>query len=468
MTTNPILSADSYKCSHWLQYPPGTEQVSSYIEARPGAQYEDVVFFGLQAWLKQLAAIRIDPTDVDEAREIITAHGEPFNYAGWTRIVYEHHGKLPLEIEAIPEGTVVKPGTCLVQVTNTDPQLPWLTSYVETAMLRAVWYPTTVASVSFAVKKTIARYLAETSDGPADQVLFKLHDFGARGASSAETAALGGMAHLVNFMGTDTMEALVAARRFYGATMAGFSIPAAEHSTITSWGPKGEEAAFGNMLDQFAGPGKVLAVVSDSYDLGHAVDVLWGQKLRQRVIDSGGTVVVRPDSGDPVNVVLAVLRSLANSYGAVKNSKGFFVLPDCIRVIQGDGCSPATIAAILDAMKTCLFSADNIAFGMGGGLLQQVNRDTLNFAMKANAINIGGHWNDVYKEPKGDPLKASKRGRLAVDMIDGATRRREAVPFGSNLMRLVYLNGKLPVSDDLDTIRARASAGLKGGLQQAA
>ena len=173
--------------------------------------------------------------------------------------------------------------------------MPWLTTFIETALLRAVWYPTTVATLSRKAKLIIQAGLEKSSDDPAGQLPFKLHDFGARGVSSGESAGLGGMAHLVNFMGTDTMEALLAARRYYGAEMAGFSIPAAEHSTMTSWGRARERQAYEMMLDRFEGEGRLVAVVSDSYDLDHAVNEIWGGALREKVLAQKGTLVIRHD-----------------------------------------------------------------------------------------------------------------------------------------------------------------------------
>ncbi|HBF09437.1 MAG TPA: nicotinate phosphoribosyltransferase, partial [Gammaproteobacteria bacterium] len=227
--TNIILNTDSYKASHYKQYPHGAEYISSYIESRGGI-YSKTTFFGLQMFIKQYLTKPITLSDIDEAEIIFTAHGLPFNREGWVYILEEHNGLLPLEIEAVPEGTEIPIGNVLVQVINTDPKCAWLTSYIETALLRAIWYPTTVATVSKACKTIIQKYLTETADDLTG-LAFKLHDFGARGASSEETVAIGGLAHLVNFMGTDSMSAIVAARRFYNADMAGFSIPAAEHST---------------------------------------------------------------------------------------------------------------------------------------------------------------------------------------------------------------------------------------------
>jgi nicotinamide phosphoribosyltransferase len=457
MNNNLILNTDSYKASHFLQYPPGTEYVSSYIESR-GGRYPQTLFFGLQAFVKQYLLTPFTREDIDEAEALLAPHGLPFNREGWNYILEQHGGYLPLSITAVPEGSVIPTGNVMLQVVNTDPALPWLTSYVETSLLRAIWYPTTVATFSYAVRRLISRYLGETADN-ADGLDFKLHDFGARGASSNETAALGGLAHLVSFQGTDTVAALVAARRWYGADMAGFSIPAAEHSTITSWGEENEEAAYRNMLDQFAGEGRLVAVVSDSYDLWHALDNLWGESLREEVENSGGTVVIRPDSGDPVEIVTESIERLMEKFGFRENSKGYRVLPDFIRVIQGDGINPDSIADILAAMKAKGQSADNIAFGMGAALLQKVNRDTQKFAMKASAICINGKWRDVYKDPVTDPGKRSKAGRLALVEQKGrlTTVRQENIREDRNRLVEVFRNGELLQEWNFEQIRSRAA-----------
>lgn len=464
--SNIILNADSYKASHFLQYPPNTTQVSSYIEAR-GGQYKNAVFFGLQMFIKEYLTQPITNDDVDEAQIIFDAHGVPFNEAGWRYIVEEYDGYLPIEIEAIPEGSVIPVKNAMVQVINTDPKCAWLTSYVETALLRAVWYPTTVATVSWNCRQVIQRYMEATADS-TDGIDFKLHDFGARGATSEEAAAVGGAAHLVNFQGTDTISAIVAARRYYGAEMAGFSIPAAEHSTITSWGKENEADAYANMLEQFSGPGKLVAVVSDSYDLWNAIDNIWGDELKAKVESTGGTLVVRPDSGDPVNIVTETIERLMRNFGSEVNSKGYRVLPDCIRVIQGDGISQQTIEAILEAMKQRKQSADNVAFGMGGELLQKINRDTMKFAMKASAAKVDGIWRDVFKDPITDRGKRSKKGRLAVVRTangDVATiRAQDGVSQQNgrqaNMMVPVFRNGQMLKEYDFDEVRAQAAKGF--------
>ncbi|WP_444892179.1 nicotinate phosphoribosyltransferase [Microbulbifer sp. TRSA001] len=454
---NPILNVDSYKTSHYLQYPEGTQYVSSYIESR-GGQFKEAVFFGLQAFIKQYLTTPINAEHIEEAEELCLGHGLPFNREGWEYILQEHQGYLPIEIQAVPEGSVIPTRNVLAQIVNTDPQCFWLTSYIETALLRAIWYPTTVATQSREAKKVIQRYLLETAEG-LDSLPFKLHDFGARGASSEETAAIGGLAHLVNFQGTDTIAAVLAGRRYYAAPMAGFSIPAAEHSTMTSWGPEQEAKAYENMLTQFSGDNRLVAVVSDSYDLWSAIENIWGGELKERVENNGGTLVIRPDSGDPVDIVTQTIERLMRIFGATINSKGFRVLPDFIRVIQGDGISLHTIEGILSAMKARKQSAENISFGMGGELLQKVNRDTMRFAMKASAVRVDGLWRDVYKDPATDSGKRSKRGRLAlINRTDGTpyTIREQDIGSRNNLLETVYRNGKLLIEQDLETIRKRA------------
>ncbi|MBO1531313.1 nicotinate phosphoribosyltransferase [Psychrobacter sp. F1192] len=455
---NLILNSDSYKTSHWLQYPPGSEYMSSYVEARKGSH--DVLFFGLQAFIKEYLQAPITMAHIDEAEAVITAHGLPFNRTGWQRLVEKHDGFLPVRIQAVPEGSIVPVSNVVCQIVNTDPEFYWLPSYLETALLRAIWYPSTVASLSYFCKNVIKAALQKSADS-VDALPFKLHDFGARGGSSMETIALGSLANLVNFSGTDSMTALVAASRWYDMDkdMPAFSIPAAEHSTMTAWGRQRETQAYDNMLEQFGGAGNTVAVVSDSYDLWNAIDNIWGDALKNKVETMGGTLVIRPDSGNPAEVVCEALQRLTARFGATTNSKGYKILPDYVRLIQGDGINPQSIGKILDTVMAAGFSADNVTFGMGGGLLQQVNRDTMSWAMKASAICIDGEWSDIFKDPITSQAKRSKKGRLALikradDSLE--TIKEDALKDpAENLLQDVFVDGKLLVDESLTTIRER-------------
>jgi len=456
--TNFLLNTDSYKHSQWLQYPPGTEYVYSYIESR-GGEYPHSLFFGLQMFIKKYLTKPITISDIVEAQIVCKAHGVPFNGDGWMYILKEHGGKLPLLIKAVPEGSVLPVGLPLVTIVNTDPKCYWLTSFAETAILRGVWYPTTVATKSMEIRKVIKRYLEQTGD--VSGLDFKLHDFGARGVSSEESAEVGGLAHLATgFKGTDTMSALLGAYKYYGEEMAGFSIPASEHSTITSWGKEREFDAYRNMIKLFGGDGKIYACVSDSFDVFNATRNGWGGVLKDEVIAAGGTLVIRPDSGEIVPTILKLANIIDEKFGSTINAKGYKVFNN-VRLIQGDGIDGHTIVdEILWELSDWGFSADNIAFGSGGGMLQKLNRDTMKFAMKCSAAKINGEWVDVYKDPITDLGKRSKRGRIETVRMwttDGKLVVHDLskpLEGGDYMMQTVFENGRLLVDQSLMQIRS--------------
>jgi nicotinamide phosphoribosyltransferase len=456
---NIILNSDSYKYSQWVQYPEGTEFVYSYIESRGGA-YDQLVYFGLQAFLREYMTTPVTAAMVIQAREILQAHGEPFNYEGWMYIVNTHGGHLPVEIKAVDEGTVMRQKNVLVSIVNTDPKCYWLTSFLETALLRAIWYPTTVASNSYVSKTIIAHFLEKNGD--PSLIDFKLHDFGARGVSSLESAALGGMAHLINFMGTDTLSGVLAAMEYYDAPVCGFSIPAMEHSTVTSWGRENEVKAYRNMMKHYARPGALLACVSDSYDIYEACKK-WGTELKDEVIASGAVVVVRPDSGDPVQVVNDCLKILDKYFGHTVNAKGYKVLNN-VRIIQGDGIDHAMIRAILTVMDMNGYSADNVAFGQGGALLQMVNRDTLEFAMKCSAAMINGVWVEVYKDPVTSSMKKSKKGRLMLVTDETGKFVTKVIEYGKDIVDHLhrrYMDGRLYNETTFDQVRENSRKAVR-------
>lgn len=455
---NLILKTDSYISSHYLQYPEGMTYLHAYIESR-GGKYGYTKFFGLQYYLKRYLTQRVTMDMVEEAQEIFSAHGLPFNYAGWSYVAKNLKGKLPIKIRAVPEGTIVPNHNVLVTIESTDEKVPWIAAWFETLLLK-IWYPVTVSTLSHRIRIIIKDFMNQTSDTPED-IDFKLHDFGYRASTSEESAGIGGLAHLINFKGTDTVQALLCARNYYNEPMAGFSIPASAHSTMTSWGREHEADAYRNMVETFSKPGSVYAVVSDSYDIFHAVDKLWGEELRELVIEKGGTLVVRPDSGGPVTVVLRVARLLEKNFGATTNDKGYKVL-NHVRIIQGDGIHEDIIYDILKALRDDGFSADNIAFGMGGALLQgnkdsPINRDANSFALKTSYVIVNGEGRDVAKDPVTDKAKHSKKGQLELILDDGNIRtvRREDAGGYIPLLRTVFENGELLVDETLGRIRAR-------------
>lgn len=431
-----LYDTDSYKVSMQEQYASDVETIQSYGAPRKGGES---VFFGLQDILLNTFVSNIYKyQDIVRAQRIWEAHGEPFPIEAFKEASKLCDVGVPLRIWSVDEGTLLQEGQPAYVVENVGGKstrvfVPW----AETALLR-VWYPSSVATTSWTIRSVLKDYLVKSGD--VNGLAFKLHDFGSRGASSPETAAIGGMAHLATgALGTDTGAALVRAMDSYSAELPGFSIPAAEHSTITSWGKEREVDAYRNMIKQFGKPGAIVAVVSDSYNIYTAVGEMWCKELKDDVIASGATVVIRPDSGDPVVVLPELVQMVANSYGYTTNEKGYKVLNN-IRFIWGDGINQLTIWSILRQMVDMLgYSADNFAFGMGGALLQKIDRDTYGWAQKACAVQTTeGNWRDAFKNPVTDPGKVSRKGRQSIEN-----------------MKLRYDCGRMYNIDSFEAIRQR-------------
>ena len=399
--------------------------------------------------------------DVEEAQRFAHQHfgGNPkcFNYQGWKSLYAKHGGMLPLRIKAVKEGSVLSAQNALVTIENTDPEFYWLTNWAETVLLQ-VWYPITVATLSRAIKQVIGEALVRTGD--PSLLPYKLHDFGFRGVSSRESAAIGGAAHLFNFVGTDNLAAIELLQQYYGAAMPGVSIPASEHSTVTAWGREHEAEAYENILDNV--PEGIVACVSDSYDIYKAVRDLWGGKLHDKVMHRKGVLVIRPDSGEAVTVLEQLFNIAAEKFGFEVNRKGWKVIAPQVRFIQGDGVNYYTIQNMISQLTRRGWSMDNWSFGTGGALLQQLNRDTLRFALKCSAIDINGQWHDVYKQPITDPGKDSRAGRfiLLKEGSEFVTVKREegrAIE-GTDQLELVLEDGVLHRDQTLEEIRAIASS----------
>lgn len=465
-----MLLTDSYKASHWKQYPEGTQTVYSYLESR-GGKFDNTVFFGLLPYLKKyLEGQVVTMEKIDEAEKLINAHMGPgtFNRAGWEYILTKHDGRLPVKIRAVKEGTPVDTSNVLMTVENTDPECFWLTNYLETLLLQ-VWYPITVATLSRECKKLILEHLRATSDHPNLESLnaslnFKLHDFGFRGVSSVESAEIGGAAHLVNFLGSDTLATISFINENYGEGMPAFSIPASEHSTITSWGRFYEKDAMENMLDQY--PTGPVACVSDSYDIQNACEIIW-PSLKDKILARDGVLVVRPDSGDIKMTLQVVLSALWKNFGGRVTEDGYKILDPHIRVIQGDGMNYDSLKEILSYLRTIGFSIENVAFGMGGALLQKLDRDTQKFAFKCSAIKIKDEWHDVFKSPteidaegnRSASFKKSKRGRLSLIRTENGfqTKVREDEPLVGDCLRTVFEDGEVKPDGDFKDVRRRAA-----------
>ena len=465
---NLILATDSYKLTHWKQYPKGTTTIYSYLESR-GGKFPATLFFGLQYYLKKYLTIQITKEMVDDAEEFTNLHiGKGvFNREGWDHIVKQHNGFLPLEIKAVAEGTLVPTGNVLMTIENTDEKCFWLTNYIET-MLMKVWASITVATNSYYAKKIIYNSAIKTGSDLAG-VNFKLHDFGYRGVSSEETAGILGASHLINFQGTDTLEAINVIEEYYKWDrkdgLPGYSVVASEHSTATPFGRDNERGYVLNMLEQY--PTGIISAVSDSYNIYDFCTMLGtDSEIKEKILARDGVFVVRPDSGDPLEVISRIIDILWNNFGGTYTDKHYKLLDKHIRIIQGDGIDLEMIQAILTMLENKKFASDNIVFGSGGGLLQKFDRDTQKFAIKCSLAIIDGKEVNVQKDPITSSGKKSKQGRLKLHCAAGkfttlssASETSQMFKSYDDSLRVVYKNGKLYNELTFNEIRERAKLG---------
>jgi nicotinamide phosphoribosyltransferase len=465
---NPIvieMLTDAYKQCHWKQYPMGTTGNYAYLESR-GGENPYTVFFGLQYIMERyLEGSVVTNEAIDEAiKECEEIFGfKYFNEDGWRYIANELGGKLPLEIKAVPEGTPIPVHNILMSVRNTDPKCHFLPGFFE-GLLEQIWYSTTVATRSRAIKVDIEGFAQKAGEHVS---IVHLNDFGFRGASSSETAGIGGMAHLVNFSGSDTLLAKRFANIYYDAEKCTspvlLSVYAAEHSTVTSYGEANERQAYREILKR-APPEAIVSMVIDSYDAMRAVDEYIGKEMKAEVLARPGKLVFRPDSGDPLWMSVTVLDSLWKNFGGIINPQGYKVLNPHVGMIYGDFISPKMIHDMLiEIVIKRRYAPSNIVFGMGGELLQKVNRDTQSFAYKCSAIEINGTWQDVYKRPVSDSRKVSKRGIMAL-IKEGDTYKtipaKDLDPMTGNVdnvLKTVFLNGDIVKRYTFEEVRKNAA-----------
>lgn len=481
LNVNFILNADSYKNTHQKMLKPGIISFESNIVPRKPSKYAThITVVGMQYYLKKYLDIKITMEDIDEAELEIKAMGMTFDRERWEYIVKKYDGRIPLQIRAVPEGTVVPVGCPVARVISTDPKVLFLVSYIETQLQRAIWFPSTVASNARSIKKVLQDTMMRHAGHK--NVSYHLHNFGDRGASSNESAIIAGMAHAVYFDGSDCMQANRNIKYWYN-TKNNYvsSVDATEHSVTCSNSIADERDDFNmavkvvrlweqKVLSDEAV--KVLSVVIDTYDAYRFTRDYIGTRLKsaiQEIGSKGGRLVLRPDSGNPVTMPIEIIEILMEKFGYSTNEFGYRVLPSYIGVIQGDGINEDSIRDIIQLLDERKISLENIVFGMGGKLVHPPKgRDTYSFAMKGTSQTTSDNVEeDLFKDPITDVGKQSLKGKVTTfkckqsgKIFHDRITLSDVNPFIEDMMVDVYYNGKLDNESTFDEIRERANINL--------
>ena len=332
-----LTQKDFYKTDHRRQYPKGTNCVYSNFTARSdnhavklsGVTESKVMFFGLQAFIADYLKVEFQVTFFDIPKEIAIVRYQRRldNALGKGAVPMDHiealHdlGYLPLRIKALPEGSLVPMKVPMVTITNTHPDFAWLVNDIETVFSSELWKPITTATTARHFRKLLTQY-AEATGAPLEFVDIQAHDFSFRGMSGRHDAAINGMAHLVSFIGTDTIPAIDAAEHYYSANSdneaIGFSVPATEHSVMCMGEKESEITTFSRLINDLY-PAGIVSIVSDTWDFfkvitEYASDLKEDILARKDILDEEGNIVVpgktvfRPDSGDPADILCGSYR----------------------------------------------------------------------------------------------------------------------------------------------------------------
>lgn len=492
MQFNPLWAIDAYKFDHRRQYPAGTEYVYSNWTAR-GSRIEGinkVVFFGLQAFLQEFAIdaftdwFATDEDTVCRDYEALTLNVLGPNEIGSDHIRALHRlGYLPLRFNALPEGTLCPLRVPMFTVENTLPEFFWLVNYFESVLSASIWLPMTSATTAHHLRKLLD-VRAEQTGGPAEFVDWQGHDFSFRGMQNLQASAASGAGHLLSFTGTDSIPALEYVNYFYPGDngFVGGSVAATEHSVMCAGGDADEVATFDRLLDLY--PSGIVSVVSDTWDLW---EVLTGHlpTLKDKILARDGKLVIRPDSGDPADILCGardwtsvvpgspeakgVIELLWDIFGGTVNDRGYKVLDPHVGAIYGDSITYQRADDITHRLMEKGFASTNVVLGVGSYTYTYKTRDTFGFAMKATWAQINGEGRNLFKDPvTDDGLKKSAKGRLAVlpGAHGGIRLVSEAEPYqeAQSLLTPVWEDGKFIVKHSFADIRNRLKGQLKHGV----
>jgi nicotinamide phosphoribosyltransferase len=498
---NPALLTDGYKTGHHQQYPEGTTLVYSNFTPRSNKYApkgcDQVVSFGQQMIMKQIhESFQRDFFDQPKEKVCSEIKTELSMYLGVDYDVSHFEalhdlGYLPIKVSAIEEGTLVPIKVPVLTIYNTHPDFYWVTNYLETIISNLLWKPMTSATIAYQYRKILNEWARKTNKGAMNLVQWQGHDFSMRGMDSVEAVISSGLGHLTSFTGTDSLPAIYGARKYYGET--GFvaaSVPATEHSVMCAGGKEDEIETFRRLLNTY--PAGILSVVSDTWDLWkvcteHVVT------LKEEILARDGKLVIRPDSGDPVDILCGhnfdplhsatssrpeykgVIELLWDVFGGTVNDQGYKVLDPHIGAIYGDSITIDRANEICKRLEAKGFASTNVVLGVGSFTYQYNTRDTFGFAMKATYVEIthqngsepGQNWvesREIFKDPiTDDGTKKSATGLLRVktgaggyELVDRQTWAGEE----ASVMKPIYKDGEFSNPKTLSEIRTALTLSL--------
>lgn len=482
---NPLCYTDFYKTGHIDQYPKGTQYVYSNFTPRQSIipYINHVVVFGVQYFVKEYLIKRFNEDFFNKPKhEVVTQYKDRLETSlakqcDVTHIEKLHDlGYLPIKLKALPEGSISPIGVPVLTIRNTKPEFFWLTNYLETLLSNTLWQAITSATIAYEYRKLFNHAAKLTSTFP-EFVPYQGHDFSMRGLSSLESACISGAAHLLSFVGTDTVAAIDFLEKYYNALpeeeLIGGSIPATEHSVMSIGGADEKEIETFKRLITEVYPSGFISIVSDTWDYWKVIDEYLPQ-LKDIIIERSknpsviSKVVIRPDSGDPEKIICGDPNSsnetvrkgsitrLWEIFGGTTNWKGYKELNPCIGLIYGDSITLERASSICHNLESQGFASTNVVYGIGSFTYQYNTRDTFGFAMKATHAIVNGESFNIFKDPKTSTnVKRSAKGLLKVDnkyiLHEEVTEKEE----DEGLLQVVFCDGLPFVDDTLAKIRYR-------------
>ncbi len=481
---NPLLLTDGYKVDHRRQYPDNTTLVYSNWTPRKSRidGVEEVVFFGLQYFLKKYIIHDFQEYFFKRPKaEVVAKYSRRINnYLGDNQVGTKHiedlHdlGYIPMVFKALPEGASVPIRVPMFTMYNTKPEFFWLTNYFETLLSAVVWLPCNSATIAKQYRLVLDKYANETSSVP-EFVDWQGHDFSMRGMGGIEAAVTSAAGHLLSFSGTDTIPAIEFMEEFYNANsdteLIGGSVAATEHSVMCMGTTEGEYETFKRLICEIY-PKGIVSIVSDTWDLWKVLtDYL--PRLETEIVSREGKVVIRPDSGDPADIICGnpngkteqekkgVIELLWDVFGGSTNSKGFKELIPQIGAIYGDSITVERATNICERLKAKGFASTNVVLGIGSFTYQYNTRDTFGFAMKATYGEVNGEGRAIFKDPiTDDGTKKSAKGLMKIELENGKYKLIDQVSWEEEKqgeLKEVFRDGKLLIDYSLIDIRKQVA-----------